>query len=373
MIHVKAMQFTSGHGSSACRSGADTEFVTVTYFPDVRKRSSLTDMEAEVSLETRRIRQSPFEVIIERHPEQAGFIRRLLVAKSEFRQLCDDYVMLREMIAELEVRSSTDQHELRSEYAQLSTELEPRYRAGLVEVRRHIRDMSVSRTPRWRRVTDVLAQFLQISLVFFMGGSLLGMGLALQLKDALTGIADLRFGILMLLLGFVLSPALAIALAWLLRLDPAYASGLLLLGMTPCAPFLSTVVEHAKGDRTRSAASLLISAMGTIILLPIAVPVAIPGLAVDAWTIARPLLLLVFLPLVFGMLLLRTFPGIAKQVQPSVRLVTSIATIVMLVLCADPVRTGLPGHIGNTGDRGAIPVLRNRHLNSVCLWRRPAP
>ena len=183
-------------------------------------------------------------------------------------------------------------------------------------------------------MTDVLAQFLQISLVFFMGGSLLGMGLALQLKDALTGIADLRFGILMLLLGFVLSPALAIALAWLLRLDPAYASGLMLLGMTPCAPFLPTVVEHAKGDRTRSAASLLISAMGTIILLPIAVPVAIPGLAVDAWTIARPLLLLVFLPLVFGMLLLRTFPGIAKQIQPPVRLVTSIATIVMLVLCA---------------------------------------
>ena len=111
-------------------------------------------------------------------------------------------------------------------------------------------------------MTDVLAQLLQISLVFFMGGSLLGMGLALQLKDALTGIADLRFCSLMLLLGFVFSPALAIVLAWLLRLDPVYASGLLLLGMTPCAPFLSTVVERAKGDSTRSAASLLISAIG---------------------------------------------------------------------------------------------------------------
>ena len=33
-------------------------------------------------------------------------------------------VLLREMIAELEARTSTDQHELRSEYAQLSTELE---------------------------------------------------------------------------------------------------------------------------------------------------------------------------------------------------------------------------------------------------------
>lgn len=81
-------------------------------------------MKLEVSLETRRARQSPFEVVIERHPEQAGLIRRLLVAKSEFRQLCEDYLLLREMIAELEARTSTDQHEMRSEYAQLSTELE---------------------------------------------------------------------------------------------------------------------------------------------------------------------------------------------------------------------------------------------------------
>ena len=61
-----------------------------------------------------------------------------------------------------------------------------------------------------------------------------------------------------------------------------------------------------------------------IILCPFAVPIGVPGLAVDAWTIAQPLLLLVFLPLVFGMLLLRTFPRIAKQVRP--RLATSQAS-----------------------------------------------
>lgn len=140
---------------------------------------------------------------------------------------------------------------------------------------------------------------LQVSLVILMCGSLLGMGLALPIRNALTGLADVRFGLLVLLLGFVVSPVVAFALAWLFRLDDAYATGLLLLGMTPCAPFLSTVVERAGGDRTRSAALLLTTAAATILLLP----VAIPGLAVDAWSIAQPLLLLVVLPLGMGMLL----------------------------------------------------------------------
>ena len=53
-------------------------------------------------METRRARQVPFEVVIERHPEQASLIRRLLVANTDFRQLCEDYLLVREMIVELE-------------------------------------------------------------------------------------------------------------------------------------------------------------------------------------------------------------------------------------------------------------------------------
>lgn len=171
---------------------------------------------------------------------------------------------------------------------------------------------------------------LQVSLVIFMCGSLLGMGLALPIRNVLTGLADVRFGLLVLLLGFVVSPVVAFALAWLFRLDDAYATGLLLLGMTPCAPFLSTVVERAGGDRTRSAALLLTTAAATILLLP----VAIPGLAVDAWSIAQPLLLLVVLPLGMGMLLLRVAPGVAKGLAPTTRRITGVATAALLLLCA---------------------------------------
>lgn len=183
-------------------------------------------------------------------------------------------------------------------------------------------------------MTGLAEMLLQVSLVIFMGGSLFGMGLALPVRDALTGLADVRFGLLVLLLGFVVSPAVALALAWLFRLDDAYATGLVLLGMAPCAPFLSTVVERAGGDRTRCAALLLIAAAATILLLPVAVPVVIPGLAVDAWSIAQPLLLLVVLPLGAGMVLLRVAPGVAAWLAPLTKRITGAATVVLLLLCA---------------------------------------
>jgi BASS family bile acid:Na+ symporter len=195
-------------------------------------------------------------------------------------------------------------------------------------------------------VTEALAILMQVSLVVFMAGSLLGMGLALKVEDALTGLADLRFGALVLLLGFGMGPAVAFCLSWLLRLDSAYAAGLMLLGLTPCAPFLSALANRAGGNKTHIAANLLISAAGTILLLPLAVPVAVPGLTVDAWTIARPLLLIVLLPMLVGMMALRASPAIAARSVPVVKVVTSVATVIMLAMCALIYGKGLAEAVG---------------------------
>jgi BASS family bile acid:Na+ symporter len=193
---------------------------------------------------------------------------------------------------------------------------------------------------------ETLTALMQIFVLLFMGGSLLGMGLTLQVKDALTGLADPRFGILLVLLAFGLGPAVAIAVNWSLHLDQSYASGLLLLGMTPCAPFLATLVERAGGDKNRTAATLLISALGTILLLPIAVPLAIPGLSVSSWTIAKPLLLVVLLPLILGIVILRFAPYIAKRMLPMIKAITSISAIIVLGLCAVLYGEGFAAAVG---------------------------
>ena len=70
---------------------------------------------------------------------------------------------------------------------------------------------------------------LQISLVLFMVGNLLDMGLLLKLQEAIGALRDVRFVTLSLLWGFILLPGLAYLLTVVVPLEPPYAIGLLLL------------------------------------------------------------------------------------------------------------------------------------------------
>jgi bile acid:Na+ symporter, BASS family len=89
---------------------------------------------------------------------------------------------------------------------------------------------------------------LKISLVIFMAGNLLDMGLRLNPQVALRGLRNVRFVVHALPWGFLLCSALAYVITLVIPLESHYAIGLILMGMTPCAPFLPAIVNKAKGD-----------------------------------------------------------------------------------------------------------------------------
>ncbi len=179
----------------------------------------------------------------------------------------------------------------------------------------------------------LLALAVRLSLLAFMVGSLLDMGLELRLRDALACLGNRRFLLRVLGFGFVLGPALAWAIGQALRLDTSYATGLMLVGLTPCAPFLPAMVRRARSDMRHAAAMMLVAALGTVVLLPVAAPLVAAGLAVDAWTVARPILLLVLLPLLVGMAIFAAAPRVAAALHPWAKGVGGIAALALLVLC----------------------------------------
>lgn len=147
----------------------------------------------------------------------------------------------------------------------------------------------------------LLTQLERLSVFAFLVSSMLAMGLTLTVQ-AIT--APLRNGPLVvraLLINFVIAPPFAWLLTVVIPLDRGYAIGLLLLGGAAGAPFLPKVVESARGNAALAAALMGLLTLGTILFLPFALPLMIPGLQVDPWGIARPLLLLIVLPLVVGM------------------------------------------------------------------------
>ncbi len=180
---------------------------------------------------------------------------------------------------------------------------------------------------------ETLNALLKISLVIFMAGNLLDMGLRLKLGTALVGLRNMRFVSFSLLWCFVLGPAVAYGITRLIPLEAPYAMGLILIGMAPCAPFLPMMVDRARGDLGYTASFMLLASVGMVAYMPLAVPLLVQGLSVSAWVVAKPLLAVVLVPLVIGMVTLRRAPGFAARAQPVVKKITGLVTIIMLVLC----------------------------------------
>ena len=58
------------------------------------------------------------------------------------------------------------------------------------------------------------------------------------------------------------------------------------------------VIRKARADMSLAAAIMPLAVVSTVVLMPLMVPLLIPGLTLSSWAIGKPLLLTVLLPLV---------------------------------------------------------------------------
>lgn len=196
-------------------------------------------------------------------------------------------------------------------------------------------------------MNDVLMISFKVSLAIFMAGSLLDMGLRLSLPGALRGLRDVRFVMFSLGWGFVLCPALAYGITRVVPLEPTLATGMVLLGMAPCAPFVPTLAEKARGDLGYIAAFMLLASVGTVVFMPLTVPLLTQGLSASPWTIAKPLLMVVLVPMAIGVALRRKSASLASRLQPGVKKLAGLAGLVWAVLCLVIYGKGLLGLAGS--------------------------
>jgi bile acid:Na+ symporter, BASS family len=181
-------------------------------------------------------------------------------------------------------------------------------------------------------VAHVLTGLLKLSLLIFMVGNLLEMGLKVHLRDVGGALRNPRFLGLSLLWSFVLCPAVAYLLTKILPLAEPYAVGLMFLGMAPCAPFLPMVAQKAGGDLAYVAAFMMLTVVGTVVYMPFAVPILVRGFSADPWHIAKPLVFFIAVPLAAGIATRVISEPFAERFHPMVRKMTGIDTLLLLVL-----------------------------------------
>lgn len=202
-------------------------------------------------------------------------------------------------------------------------------------------------------VIDLLHHLERFSVLAFIVGSMLAMGLDLEPGAIIAPLRDLRLVFVALALNFILAPVLAWALAATIPLQQGHAVGLLLLGGAAGAPFLPKLAQVARGDAGFAASLMAILTIGTILFLPFGLPRLIPGLRANPWDIARPLVLLIVLPAAVGMVVKSCAAAIAARAAPILSKVSNLFLVLLVVLLVGFNMRALIGVIGS----GAIAAV----------------
>jgi len=149
------------------------------------------------------------------------------------------------------------------------------------------------------------------------------------LKQALKWVRSPRLVVPTLFWGWVAGPALAWLIIRGLPLSEGHAAGLMLTSLAPIAPFLPLAASKARGDMTFTGAYILLGTILTVVLMPVMAPLLIQGLTLSAWPLARPLIVLVLIPLLVGVALRFYQPAVALAIFPWVKKTGGI----FLLLC----------------------------------------
>jgi len=173
---------------------------------------------------------------------------------------------------------------------------------------------------------SVIPYTVPVFVIFTM----LNVGLTQKLSVIIGHLKNLPFVLKMLAANFIVAPLLMIIALKLVSFDPALKAGLLIFSLCAGAPFLIKLTQAAEQNVALGAAIMMLLMVATVIYLPVVLPLFLSGATVDAWAIARSLLLQMILPIVVGMIMVQFLPIFAKRAQPSVGWVGNIALYVVI-------------------------------------------
>jgi BASS family bile acid:Na+ symporter len=133
-------------------------------------------------------------------------------------------------------------------------------------------------------------------LVFiFSVSNMFYMGLQVKMPEVIATLKNKKTLALILVWGWVLGPALALLIAWVLPLSEAFVIGLILYSLAPCAPFVPVMVGKARGDVSFAGALIPIVALATVVFMPLMGPLMIKGLMVSSWDLVKVLLIYILI------------------------------------------------------------------------------
>ena len=182
-----------------------------------------------------------------------------------------------------------------------------------------------------------MMQFLEdtfgLLVLVFTISNLGTMGLRVNVEEVIQVLKNKRALLLIFVWGWIIGPALAYFIIWILPLDEPYKVVVLLCSLAPVAPFLQQMVSKARGSMAFAGALIPLVTVGTVLLMPIMAPIMIKGVEINTWALSKPLLLTILLPLIIGAVTRHYVDTVATWSFPLIKLIAKLSTLLVAIWC----------------------------------------
>lgn len=161
---------------------------------------------------------------------------------------------------------------------------------------------------------------------------MLAMGLSLTVAQIVAPLRNARLVALALAANFVVVPAAAFLLSRIIPLEKDLQVGLILFGIAAGAPFLPKLAQLAKGNVAFAVGLMTLLTVVTVVFLPLALPLLLPGVRINAGQIALTLVLEMLVPLAIGLFVKARYADAAATLQSPVAQISNVSLVLLLVL-----------------------------------------
>lgn len=180
-------------------------------------------------------------------------------------------------------------------------------------------------------ILNIIGSIGNFVLPIFVFLTMFNVGLTQTLDDFSQHLDEWKFYLRMLLVNFVVSPLVMWLLLQLFSVSRPLEIGLIIFSMAAGAPFLIKLTQYSEHDIALGATLMVVLVLATSIFVPIALPILLPGISINAWQILISLVQQLILPIIIGILLNRFATNLVKTIQPWVAKLSNITLWIVII------------------------------------------
>jgi len=174
---------------------------------------------------------------------------------------------------------------------------------------------------------------ITLSIYLFIITSMLFIGLGHSYRDILAPFKNVKLVLFALLVNLILIPVAGYLIATVFALSGAMIVGFLLMTSAPGASYSPRIAEIAEGDVPFSTGLMFLLSTVALVSAPMTILLLLPeGSTVSVWPVIRTLLLLMFIPMVIGLLIRAKRPAIAEKLMSPVVWTSYIMILIVFVM-----------------------------------------